>query len=98
MIEYLIEPCNSLKREPMFFGIPQQLFFLWVSSALFYYIIYTVASSFNIGYYKGIILAILIFIGVVSLFYLKKKGGTLNISEIQKKFVYSSRPHWIKAK
>jgi len=98
MITYATEPCNSLKREPFFWGIPQQLFFLWVGLCLFLYILYTVVSAFDIKYLTVGLSVFIVIVVLGSFYYLKTKGPSLNIGELQKKFIYLSRPHWIKAK
>ena len=98
MTEYYIEPCNSLKREALFFGIPQTLFFLFIGVVVMFYLIYNIVSAFgNTKLTIGLVL-VESTISLVSFFYLKSKGPNLIISEIQKNFVFLSRPHWIKAK
>ena len=98
MIEYQTEPCNSLNREATFFGITQTLFFLWIGVVVMAYIVYYVVSLLSVDFLTNSVLFTesLLLIGV--LLYLKKLGSKLVLSEVQKSFVYLSRPKWIKAK
>jgi hypothetical protein len=98
MIEYQTEPCNSLNREANFFGVTQTLFFLWIGVAIMAYIIYFIVSLFKVNMLTNFVLLFesTLLIGV--LLYLKKKGSKLVLSEIQKAYIFLSRPKWVKAK
>lgn len=98
MIEYQTEPCNSLNREAIFFGVTQTLFFLWIGVAIMAYIIYFIVSLLKVNILTNIVLFSESIILISVLLYLKKKGSKLVLSEIQKAYMYLSRPKWVKAK
>ena len=98
MIEYQTEPCNSLNREANFFGITQTLFFLWIGAVVMGYIVYYVVSLFRVNILTNAVLFSQAFLLICALLYLKKIGAKLVLSEIQKSYVFMSRPKWVKAK